>query len=361
MKSLETLYFPDTAIFTENQIPLFLFADKVHILAPVENISESVNKREDAFIDSRFCHIHTPHPLGEDRERFLYLINDLKNRKDDYAAQLRDVTLASMSEKQGSGDDSGHQIISSLLNSNPGEAKTDGEQQRERLWQARLVLKIGEMLDREEEEVARSLVALEETEADVLGLLKGENDEDDELADLSADLEKIKKKLDKPRLEVVGKRLRAWFRLADEASLPACRIWSTTRPEVVDILFTNHERRHDQEPEQIAMFQIPFVPLSHNESIEEAIKNFQQSTRNQLSLLVELLLEEKAEAYAEKEKADHELRKWEIILDEHFPLNQFGRTTVSIYCFQEPLARYSGLAEQTGKSVSPRLLALFNS
>jgi len=191
MKTLETFYFPDTAILTERQFPLFLLFGKIHILAPVEDHFPSTTKKLDTFMDSRFCQVHTPHPLGEDRQRFLYLINDIQNRKDDYAAQLSNITLASMSDQKGTGDEAKYQIVSSLLGRHSADKKDRNEQQMDLLWQARLVLKIGEMLDQEEEEVARSLVHLDESEADLFERLKGENAEDDDIAELYSDLDRI--------------------------------------------------------------------------------------------------------------------------------------------------------------------------
>ncbi|MFN2353747.1 MAG: hypothetical protein ABR512_04380, partial [Desulfopila sp.] len=122
MKTLETLYFPDTAILSPRQEPLFLLFPNINIIQPVDKAPASAARDMDIFMESHFCHdhikfhttFHTPHPLGEDRQRFLYLINDIQNRKDDYAAQLSHITLASMSEEKSKDDETEQQIVSSL-------------------------------------------------------------------------------------------------------------------------------------------------------------------------------------------------------------------------------------------------------
>ena len=359
MKTLETFYFPDTAILTERQFPLFLLFGKVHILAPVEDHFPSTTKKLDTFMDSRFCQVHTPHPLGEDRQRFLYLINDIQNRKDDYAAQLSNITLASMSDKKSTGDEAKYQIVSSLLGRHSAEKKDRNEQQKDLLWQARLVLKIGEMLDQEEEEVARSLVHLDENEADLFERLKGENAEDDDIAELYSDLDRIKTKLDKPRTEAVGKRLRAWFRLADGADLPACPVWSTTRQEVFDILATNHEKKHQHEPELISVLQLPTILDLRKLDIHTAIDEFHETTQKQLQHIVHMVLNTLSDD-AEDTLLQQNLADWNAQLDKQYPKEQFGRTTVTFYRFENPLAQYSGITPTVENLSASKFLALFS-
>lgn len=359
MKTLETFYFPDTAILTERQLPLFLLFEKVHILAPVEDHFSSTTKKLDTFMDSRFCQVHTPHPLGEDRQRFLYLINDIQNRKDDYAAQLSNITLASMSDHKSSGDEAKHQIVSSLLGRQSADEKDINEQRIGLLWQARLVLKIGEMLDQEEEEVARSLVHLDESEADLFERLKGENAEDDDIAELYSDLDRIKTKLDKPRTEAVGKRLRAWFRLAEGVDLPVCPVWSTTRQEVADILHTNHEKKHEVEPENIASLELPSMLDLRKVEIQTALTEFHEATQKQLQHIVHMVLSTRSDE-AEEIILQQNLADWHDQLNTRYPQEQFGRTTVTFYRFENPLTQYSGFTPKVENISASKFLALFS-
>jgi hypothetical protein len=117
MDTLETLYFPDTVITTDGQSPLFLFFDLVHFLQPVEGdeSEQPTAGLSDTFMDKGFCQVHTPAPLGTDRDRFLHLVHDIEKRKDDYAAQLSSLTIASMSAPQRNNEASKSAILSELL------------------------------------------------------------------------------------------------------------------------------------------------------------------------------------------------------------------------------------------------------
>ncbi len=114
MKKLNTLYFPDTVIFSESQYPIFLLLDTLHYISPIERV-ESTDSN-DIFVDRGLCQVHTPRPLGEDRDRFIHLIRDIQERKDDYAAQLSALTIAGMSGHQSKSDkESRTSILSTLL------------------------------------------------------------------------------------------------------------------------------------------------------------------------------------------------------------------------------------------------------
>lgn len=359
MKTLESLYFPDTAILSERQLPVFLLFSRVNIIAPVEHEDTADDRSKDTFMDSRFCQVHTPHPLGEDRKRFLYLIDDIKNRKDDYAAQLSHLTLASMSAKPASNQEAGHQILSSLLGNKQSADDEEKGKETDILWQARLVLKIGEILDREEEEVARSLVLLDKSETDLFDRLKGEDDDEQDVAELSADLSKIRAKLDKPRTEQITKRLRAWFRLTRNAELPECPVWSTTRAEVADILSENHEKAHGRGPKVLGSLALPATLDFEGHDLLTRLEDFHAQTHDTLRAVVEHLINNHEKISAQEEPKEA-AANWQKMIDGRYPENIYGRTTVHFYRFHKALANYSGL-KHTGSGISetPTILALF--
>ena len=140
MNSLNSLYFPGTALYSIRQYPLFLLFSKIHFLAVTEhNIHGREVEATDSFIKAGFCQRHTPSPLGDDLERFSRLINDISTRKDDYASQLSALTLAAMSDpSQREGGDSKQEIISSLLNNGDFFPDRQEKQDKSDLWQARL-------------------------------------------------------------------------------------------------------------------------------------------------------------------------------------------------------------------------------
>jgi hypothetical protein len=356
MKTLETLYFPDTAILSIRQLPLFLLFPTVHIIAPVEDDQQ----KTETFITKNFYRYHTPHPLGEDRQRFLYLINDIQNRKDDYAAQLSHLTLASMSEKQNTGESSKHQIVSSLLGRPQNGGKSENIGRDDLLWQARLVLKIAEVLDREEEEVARSLAFLEESETDLFDKLKGEDDDDQDIADLYDDLKNVRAKLGRPRSESIKKRLKAWFRFIEDAELPDCSIWSTSRQETTDILFENHEKKHGEQPEHLASLELPAVIDHTGKNLLTEIEHFHRVAQEQLPFIIHIISDSKGNL--EDDKSFIEARKqWQKQLDIAYPKEKAGRVTVSFHLFSSSLSNYSSIKTPKEKQMhTAQRLATFS-
>ncbi len=99
---------------------------------------------------------------------FLHLVEDIRNRKDDYAAQLSSLILASKSGSTAEIEDSEQSIMDSLVTPKDLQEKSLLAAKEEKLWQARLVLAIGEILDQEEEEIARNLAMLDDDQAELL-------------------------------------------------------------------------------------------------------------------------------------------------------------------------------------------------
>lgn len=352
MKSLEALYFPDTTIISDDQSPLFLLFNKIHLLLPVEKTETDKEHLSDYYVESGLCQLHTPHPLGDDLDRFLFLINDLKNRKDDYAAQLSNLTLASLSTTQSHNQDTAASIKNSLLNTNPSLPSSDKEQ-KEGLWQARLVLKIAEILDKEEVEVAQALVELESTESRLFDELKGINGDED-TSNLVKDLDRIRTKLTKPKADAVEKRFRAWFKLIRNAELPQCKVWCCNRPEAAEILFENYAIMNDVPPRKIAVIPLPARVGTSREDVVSKVNVFTQMIDDCRFQLLSGL--ERTDSHP----FDNDLAEiWQNSLDTLFPANDYGRTTLDLYQFSRSLAHFSGL-EGAEQDDGPKFLALLN-
>ena len=163
MNSLNSLYFPGTTLSSMGQYPLFLLFPTIHLLQVAEhNIHGNGGQATDSFMKAGLCQTHTPSPLGNDLERFTRLVSDIKNRKDDYASQLTTLTLSAMSNSSRKSGDSQQEIISSLLSNSQSFPDKEKEQKNLNLWQARLVLAIGEIVDHEEEDIARQLAIIKD-------------------------------------------------------------------------------------------------------------------------------------------------------------------------------------------------------
>ena len=137
MNSLNSLYFPGTTLYSISQYPLFLLFSKIHLLRIAEhNIHGNGGEATDSFIKSGLCQPHIPCPLGDDLRRFIHLINDIKNRRDDYGSQLSALTLAAMPAYSQNSGDSRQEIISSLLSGDQLFPNKQKEQKDLEIWQA---------------------------------------------------------------------------------------------------------------------------------------------------------------------------------------------------------------------------------
>ena len=340
MNSLETLYFPDTAIISTRQSPLALLFSKINLVQAAEDDESADQNPMDSFMNSSICQKLPLHPLGEDKERFLYLINDIKNRKDDYAAQLSHVTLAGLSAKKSQDDESRGQILSSLLGRAPQTSSPSEHAEKDILWQARLVLKLAEILDREEEEVAQALVFLEDSESDVFDQLKGVEDKEND--NLYEDMVKITAKLGKPQTQSLARRMHSWFRFINNSTLPVCSIWSTSRQEVADILFENHENKYQREPLHLAAIDLPAHLGKDITVIHEDIVKFKSDSGELLSLIFKMIVAAQITLEEDGSYQEH-INKWKQLLEMYYPAKKFGRTQARFYRFAALIHHFSGV------------------
>lgn len=195
MTLLHAYHFPETDITLADIQRQLLFFAQISYLEPVENDQREVDE---------LCTAYTPAPLGDDLQRFQHLLAELKgNEAAFYQGQLSNLALEFMENRDPK---SVQDIINNLQP--PANQPTPAPQSpttREELWRARLLLKLAEILRREERELAQGLALLEERQAELFNELKG-----DDLEDLLDTLE-ITPNLKSPvRVESL---IKAWGRL----------------------------------------------------------------------------------------------------------------------------------------------------
>jgi len=322
MNSLEALYFPGTAIYSARQFPVFLLLEKAHLLRPVE-LPVKADNSPDIFITSGLCQEYTPCPLGDSKDRFLRLVRDIRERKDDYAAQLSALTIASLSAKRASIDDTAQGIISTLLGSHgvavPAENEDDSQ-----LWQARLVLKIAEILDQEEEEVAVQMAMLEDQEQDLLKELQGEIDDEEEESLLN-ELRQVQNKLPQPTTATVRNRLNGWSRLYRASAQPECDLWLTHLEEAADIVLEKYENTAQTPATVIAELELPAHIGWSREEAADTILAFKASSAN-------LRKELEGALRTLNSNTLHDLSlQWSQTVETAFPSQQHGRTCLVVY------------------------------
>lgn len=342
MNAQDSLYFPGTAIFSDSQYPIFLLFAKIHILEPVEAEENGGTAAEpaDLFINNGFCQAHTPCPLGDSRDRFLRLIADIRDRRDDYAAQLSSLTMAAMSAPRPQEDDTTQTIISSLLGTRAGKEEQEKEDAVSHLlWQARLVLKIAEILDQEEEEIARQYSQLGDRETALFRHLHGEDAADpEEEEDPLRELLEIRDKTSQPSSAVSKNRFRAWKQLYLAGDLPEWPIWTTHMAAAADLILDLYENAQGGPALEIGRFVLPAgVGLYQQEAIER-IASFRAGNADLLSRMaadLAAVLADKQDETAAGERfpaaGSTVCREWHEALDSHFPADRFGRATVTAH------------------------------
>ena len=277
MISLNSLVFPNTDIFQDRLYPLLLFCSPLHFLLPVEpDRAQSEKNETDIFMEQGLCQAHTPEPLGENRGRFLHLIKDIENRKDDYAAQLSSLTMAAMTAPgRGKGGENRHEIISTLLGgaslSTPAEMEADAE-----LWQARLVLAIAEILDREEELLQQHLQVLDSSELEMLRQLRGDTETDEE--DPFVQLEQIKERMLRAKPGEMKKRFKAWLKLMSRSPLPENDLWVATSRESGDQVINAFEKLYDTAAIPVLGLELPSQISISTTHLVNQITSFHEST-----------------------------------------------------------------------------------
>ena len=334
MNSLATLTFPSTAVESLRLYPLFLLFQNLHFLAPVEpDPAADPGESADSFIKWGFCQVHTPRPLGRERQRFLRLLADITSRGPDYAAQLKSLTLAASTERTP--EESERSITRSLRGEDiPAPQEPQGE---DLLWKARLLLAIGQLLDQEEEDLALSLTTFADEEKKLFKELQGDED-DEEMAALLGNLSRLEVERRGHSLYSQRQRFQAWKSLY--ATLPEGDFaMLLARPgDSGELLGEEYETKSGGEARLVMTLPLPtVVGLSRGEA-EEEVRRFvdeAEPTLDRLAAHCEALLHlDPALAATAPPPLDEGLRTaWQELLDRHFPEERYGRSPVSFTLF----------------------------
>jgi hypothetical protein len=336
MNSLKTIYFPVTELYSIRQYPLFLLFQNVHLIQPVEK-SPAINSgdRENSFISSGLCHVHTPCPLGKDRDRFLHLVKSIRERKDDYASQLSSLTLTELSRSTVADGESERDIAKAIFAPKESPAKMEPRpEKREQLWKSRLVLAIAEVLDLEQEEIARNLAELEDEEKDLFQSLHGDDSPEDDSP--LAELTQLEKNLAQADSRAEKNRTRAWMTLFAEAEARDFEVLLTTSADSADIILERYEETHLSRPIRLTELELPGLIGWNSAEALQAVTAFSKEYGQLLDRFSSILLGiSKHESPTPEQPASNSFKEfslaWQAALEYSFPAAKFGRDTVSIY------------------------------
>jgi hypothetical protein len=339
MNSLNTLYFPGTDLYSIRQYPAFLLFQKIHLIKPVEeNPADSGKEPQDSFIKSGFCQEHTPCPLRKNRDRFTRLIGDIKNRKDDYAGQLSSLILASKTGSANIDPDSEQSIMDSLLPPKDLQERSVLAANEEKLWQARLILAIGEILDQEEEEIATNLAMLDDDQAELFKELHGDSEAMDE-DNLFAELLQVERNLGAAKSGNVKTRFNAWKTLFLEGEVPKCEIFLTTSVDSGDLLMELYEKKTGLTASLAGCLELPGLIGRNSTEASQAVVAFCEKNEDLLATIKKdlSLFVEQTTPITETIPGENTLaaitEQWARQLETVFPAEQYGRVPVKFYIF----------------------------
>ncbi|MFZ5766512.1 MAG: hypothetical protein ACOY4H_13080 [Thermodesulfobacteriota bacterium] len=281
MTSLNALFFPETSPEPEQLPQLLFFFDTIHHY----QASEAPAAAPDPW--RHLCPGYPPLPFHEELPRFNQLIRELKgNEGEFYSGQL--TAMASRFSDRPD-ETNVRSLISSL--SGLGEPVTTQEDNRkkrekaEELWQARLLLKLAEILRQEERELAQEMAAVAAREQELFAALKGDDEDDEELAIPVAQLHSFPASSIRPEL-----LLKAWAKLflADPRRAEH-RIFVASREENAELLFEMNHSLNGRYPTRLLRLPLPWLDTLPAEEAIARRDAFRGQTAATIAAIADLL------------------------------------------------------------------------
>lgn len=335
MQSLSGLYFPETILPRHLRNALLLLPDTLHSLQAVEAdpTTQDHTPGHDIFMEQGICQAHTPSPLGTERARFLTLMAEISAGKDGFAEQLSSLTLAHLSQTPNNEEQNHHAIKNCLVDPQPCPKKDEGL-----VWQARLVLALAEILDREELELAVSLADIDEHEVALFLELKGEGEINPLEPDPFAELMHLKSHLSQPRPGTIKRRLEAWKTLYGSGPLPhEFGIWIATQEEAAELLIASYEAQTGRNAVPLILLTLPEeIPMGDEDALaqidifKDMAKDIRPRLIQQLTSITNQGPLDIVDPVALLPDAGTLSRDWNDCIEYCFPEKRFGRKQLEL-------------------------------
>ncbi|MBU0730164.1 MAG: hypothetical protein KKA70_10505 [Proteobacteria bacterium] len=236
---METLYFPKITLRERTGRKLLLFFSNITVLT----VAEGDTCGAEIFSETGLVSCVSPAPLGDDRGRFEKLVKDLEMHGNEfYSGYLSSISAGINEETDGLPY---WALVSELTHGN--KEKRSRDQEKDILWQARLILKLTEMLDQDKEVIEAGLSRIIDQESDLFHALKGDDDEDDEEL-FGSTLKRISMICEQPGKP--GIILRAWGHLFLR-SQQECLVLAADDGEAIKQLFDYYETFSGEMPRQL--------------------------------------------------------------------------------------------------------------
>ncbi|PIE58946.1 MAG: hypothetical protein CSA33_00530 [Desulfobulbus propionicus] len=196
-----------------------------------------------------------PAPLGPLQKKFQAMCKDIEYNRESFASHIAHCNPALFN---ASSLETLSSITSSL--SRPPQAG-GGPDLTETLWQARLVLKLAEMQEQEQDEIRHALAVIQAKQQDLFHALR----EDPDLSCQGAAMAKVNLRTDTPGFK---HRLKAWTRLLclGEYSPSSCRVYVTPSIDAADLLLERAQQRRVLDLATAKILDLP-VPAEHENNV----------------------------------------------------------------------------------------------
>jgi hypothetical protein len=297
---------------------------------------------------------YVPAPLGKDRDRFNSLIRELQTYRSEDITRL--VSFAKAEITTGQIRDQDESSAGTLMSAmHKDKAASSSELQTERLWQARLVLKLAEILDEKETAIQNGLAAVTSIEKKLYGSLQGAGEPDpDEITILtgadsgdpgnSFTQQPQNRPLSQADL-LIPLRVKAWAELflSDRLREPASFL-VTAYKDAAALLIDGCENLFQKQPEKIISLLLPVPPVQEGDgaAAEEFLNRrsaLQKEAHDCLAALDAFLLA--TAGLSDKGSAtikitadlDREVQAWNGAVLSTFPDSAESSKILDFYCF----------------------------
>ncbi len=315
-KKISACIFPDTMPVDDVMFPLVHIFSQLVYSRPVEVDGEDIEPDD-------FVRMHVPAPLGGERDRFLSLLSEMHSRSDDYATQLKNLVFF----KSGAGKSETKSSIISNLRNSMGADDRKAEELELLLWQARLVLSLGEFFDQDQQDLSRELAMINEREKGLLAELRRENNHP---FDLTRTISETFGQTD----GLQRLRLKAWSRLfcLGHESLNSVSCFVTTDRDVVDMMAEVYEKLRGNNVESLITLSLPsLTPAASMQS--DKIKQLQQAD---LPVILSRIFSGSGEQGRGIDYDNEILQsEWEKLLENLYPVADTGRLKLHVYKFSD--------------------------
>ncbi len=307
--NLKTILIPPLSIPRERLFRQFLIVfDEIFLYAA----SEDTCLPEDFYSQQHLIRHYAPVPFAEDLENFQHLIRDISTHRDEYYGG----GLFSMSKAMHVDEEAVWDLVSRIM-----VPKNDEDKKLNALTQARLLLRLSEIMTDEEEEINNSLQQVERQTASMLGALQNT------AAKTTAGRSPAASEAGGPAIQ----QLKAWIHLF-MADKEVDRPWiaAPASRETFELLADYYSRELDKGPRLICRLPLPNCEGDNDKYLER--RNKIRQTGSQLLQGLEKELHRLSQgAPGNKPLMDKLTAEWKVIMSDY----EAGTASLEIYLFKD--------------------------